>query len=68
MQDGYIQVTAGPWSGYELSVTRALGHKNIEAYGVIDDPYVTMINLEEDKHRCLVIASDGVWVSAQQVG
>jgi len=61
LEDGYIQVFEGPWAGYELSVTRALGHKNMEAYGVSDDPYVTMIQLDEEKHRCLVIASDGVW-------
>jgi serine/threonine protein phosphatase PrpC len=26
----------GPWAGYELAVTRALGHKCMEGYGVID--------------------------------
>eukprot|EP00983_Pelagomonas_calceolata_P114254 1160075-Pelagomonas_calceolata.AAC.10 len=51
-QDGYIQATAGPWAGYELSVTRALGHKNLEAYGVVAKPHVAMLKLEQ-KHTCL---------------
>lgn len=60
-QDGYLAVFEGLWAGYELSVTRALGHKNMEQYGVLDDPYVTVFNVEEEKHKCLVIASDGIW-------
>ncbi|KAF5843263.1 phosphatase 2C-like domain-containing protein [Dunaliella salina] len=60
LEDGYIQAAAGPWAGYELSVTRALGHKNMEAYGVVAKPHVSMLKLEQ-KHTCLVLASDGVW-------
>mmetsp|Transcript_37336 Transcript_37336/g.83082 ORF Transcript_37336/g.83082 Transcript_37336/m.83082 type:complete len:363 (-) Transcript_37336:1554-2642(-) len=60
LEDGYLQVIDGPWAGYELSITRALGHKNMEQYGVLSEPYVTTMHLG-DKHCCLVIASDGVW-------
>lgn len=48
-----MHVVSGAWAGYELSVTRALGHKNMEAYGVLPEPYITMLKLEE-KHKCLV--------------
>lgn len=52
-QDGYLHVLEGPCAGYELSVTRALGHKGLEACGVLQEPFATMLHLE-DKHCCLV--------------
>ena len=48
-----FQVNEGPWMGYELSVTRALGHKNIQKYGVTPEPYVVTRDLEP-QHFCLV--------------
>ncbi|KXZ57016.1 hypothetical protein GPECTOR_1g918 [Gonium pectorale] len=58
--DGYLQVLSGPWQGYELAVTRALGHKNMEPYGVVPDPHVVSVEATRED-CCLVLASDGVW-------
>eukprot|EP00798_Chlamydomonas_sp_ICE-L_P008228 gene8228-1494_t len=55
------RIREGPWMGYELSVTRALGHKNMEQYGVMFQPSVIHMQLEARTHCCLIIASDGVW-------
>eukprot|EP00775_Hariotina_reticulata_P006723 gene6723-6942_t len=57
---GYLSTFAGMWAGFELSVTRALGHKYLEAYGVLCQPTVTKFELQPDD-TCLIIASDGVW-------
>ena len=41
------QATDGHLMGYELSVTRALGHRGLEKHGVIADPYVMTRDLDE---------------------
>lgn len=50
---GYLSIFAGMWAGYELSVTRALGHKNLEAYGVLCEPSVYSVQLQPED-TCLV--------------
>lgn len=50
---GYLSIFSGMWAGYELSVTRALGHKNLEAYGVLCEPAVTTFQLQPED-ACLV--------------
>lgn len=50
---GYLSIFSGMWAGYELSVTRALGHKNLEAYGVLCEPAVTTLQLQPND-ACLV--------------
>lgn len=52
-QDGYLRALDGPWAGYELGMTRALGHKNMAHRGVIAEPYVVKLTLKEE-HCCLV--------------
>jgi hypothetical protein len=47
-QDGYLTVMSGPLAGYELSVTRALGHKHMQQYGVIPEPHVATMELGSD--------------------
>ncbi|GFR40740.1 hypothetical protein Agub_g1350 [Astrephomene gubernaculifera] len=59
-EDGYMQVVSGPWQGYELAVTRALGHKHMADYGVLPQPHVVSLEAGRDD-CCLVLASDGVW-------
>ncbi|KAG2433570.1 hypothetical protein HYH02_012687 [Chlamydomonas schloesseri] len=59
-EDGYLQVVTGPWQGYELSVTRALGHKHMSDHGVLTEPYVVTFEASKDD-CCLIMASDGVW-------
>ncbi len=49
----------GPYAGYELAVTRALGHKNMEPLGVLDDPHVVMLDMDPAEHCCLVRAGKG---------
>lgn len=48
--------------GYQLSMTRALGHKMLAEHGVIFNPSVRRSALA-DGDFCLVLASDGVWDS-----
>jgi hypothetical protein len=50
---GYLSVFAGMWAGLELSVTRALGHKHLEAYGVLCEPTVRSLTLQPED-TCLV--------------
>jgi hypothetical protein len=52
-RDGYLSITSGMWAGYELSVTRALGHKHLAAHGVTPEPYVNVVHLRGDE-CCLV--------------
>lgn len=59
-RDGYLAITSGHLAGYELSVTRALGHKFLHDHGVITRPDVSLTTLEE-RHCCLIMATDGVW-------
>ena len=37
--------------GCELSVTRALGHRTLEAHGVISEPHITRRELEVGQIR-----------------
>jgi len=37
--------------GYELSMTRALGHRGLEKHGVVSDPHVTVRDLEARYER-----------------
>lgn len=50
---GYLSIRSGMWAGYELSVTRALGHKHLSAYGVLCEPTVNTLTLQSDD-TCLV--------------
>ncbi|GIL51740.1 hypothetical protein Vafri_7664 [Volvox africanus] len=58
--DGYLQVLSGAWQGYELAVTRALGHKHMAQYGVLVEPHIVSLQAKPED-CCLVLASDGVW-------
>eukprot|EP00955_Chlamydomonas_euryale_P093953 364818-Chlamydomonas_euryale.AAC.12 len=60
LDDGYIKALDGPLLGYELSVTRALGHRGLAKHGVLAEPHVVVRDME-DSHCCVVVASDGVW-------
>ncbi|GAX81526.1 hypothetical protein CEUSTIGMA_g8954.t1 [Chlamydomonas eustigma] len=60
LEDGYVKMLDGHLNGYELAVTRALGHKNLGSFGIISEPHIIVRDLEE-RHCCLVLASDGVW-------
>lgn len=46
------------WAGHELSVTRALGHKHLEAAGVSCEPSVAACDLTP-ADACLVSARHG---------
>ncbi len=58
--DGYLSIFTGPWAGYELSVTRALGHKHLERFGVLCEPAVARCSLRPED-CCLIVATDGLW-------
>ena len=46
--------------GYQLSMTRALGHSMLSDFGVIWTPSVRLHRLAPGD-CCLILASDGVW-------
>lgn len=58
--DGYISVKRGPLEGYQLAMTRALGHGHLFPLGVVPEPAVARSHLGPDA-LCLILASDGVW-------
>lgn len=60
---GYISIRAGNMAGYELSVTRALGHKHLSAYGVSCEPTVKVLTLQPED-TCLVSELGG-WSELQ---
>jgi len=49
-----------------LAVSRALGdlwslNTNTNLYSVSPEPELTVIEIDPTKHRCLILASDGLW-------
>ena len=49
-----------------LAVSRALGdlwslNQQTNLYSVSPEPELTVIEIEPNKHRCLILASDGLW-------
>lgn len=44
-----------------LSVTRALGDLIYHEYGLLVEPYVTEINIQNNQKSFVVMASDGLW-------
>ncbi|KFM25536.1 putative protein phosphatase 2C 12 [Auxenochlorella protothecoides] len=59
-EDGYISVREGRMRGYQLAMTRALGHRLLSKLGVSQAPSVVRRTLGPDD-LCLILASDGVW-------
>lgn len=59
-EDGYLSVKSGPFQGFQIAVTRCLGHRILAEHGVIPDPSVVVMDCPEEA-CCLVVASDGVW-------
>jgi len=58
--DGYLAVLSGVLAGTEISVTRALGHKHLEAAGVLAEPSVSRMTLSL-QDCCIIVATDGIW-------
>ncbi|CAF2203928.1 unnamed protein product [Rotaria magnacalcarata] len=49
-----------------LAISRALGdlwslNKHTNLYSVSPEPELTVIEIDPNKHRCLILASDGLW-------
>jgi len=49
-----------------LAVSRALGdlwslNKQTNLYSVSPEPELTVVEIDPNKHRCLILASDGLW-------
>jgi len=59
-EDGYLGIKRGPWAGFELAVSRSLGHKLMANYGVVPTPTVRKMTLRPTD-CCLIVASDGIW-------
>ncbi|KAL4422971.1 hypothetical protein ABPG75_009168 [Micractinium tetrahymenae] len=58
--DGYLIVEEGRLRGFQLGMTRALGHRLLSQYGVSSIPTVSLHKLAPE-HMCLIVATDGVW-------
>ena len=60
--DGYLEVPnlGGLPSSVALGMTRAIGHKHLEEYGVIARPDIRFYETSDDD-LLLVLATDGVW-------
>lgn len=61
-EDGYLEVSnLGGLSSVALSMTRAVGHYHLQAFGVIPSPEISFYDVEDDTDVCLILATDGVW-------
>eukprot|EP01102_Stenamoeba_stenopodia_P001123 TRINITY_DN10983_c0_g1_i1.p1 TRINITY_DN10983_c0_g1~~TRINITY_DN10983_c0_g1_i1.p1 ORF type:complete len:338 (-),score=93.76 TRINITY_DN10983_c0_g1_i1:214-1227(-) len=60
LADGYIQPEDKEWWRHQLQLTRSLGHRGLQHFGVIPDPTVFTFPLS-GKERVLIVASDGLW-------
>lgn len=58
--DGYATVVSGKLAGFQLAMSRALGHRVLSRLGVIPVPDVSKAQLPTDA-VLLTIASDGIW-------
>lgn len=70
LRDRQTGLGMGPsrvWSPYGggrgpgIAMSRSIGDRIAADVGVISDPVVTYHFLRPERHRCLVLASDGVW-------
>lgn len=61
-EDGYLQVPCLPGTNtsFSLAMTRAIGHKLMETYGVVPTPEV-MVRRLKSTDVCVIVGSDGVW-------
>ncbi len=61
-EDGYLEVSnlGGLPTSVALGMTRAIGHKHLEEFGVISRPDVRLYDTGPDD-VVLVLATDGVW-------
>ena len=44
-----------------LMVTRSIGDKELKKYGVIAEPYISQLNIDNSNDNYIIIASDGIW-------
>ena len=47
--------------GGNISVTRSFGDFNMREYGLISEPYINKICVNDNEKNFLILASDGVW-------
>ena len=47
--------------GGNISVTRSFGDFNMREFGLISEPYINKILVNDNEKNFLVLASDGVW-------
>eukprot|EP00055_Hartaetosiga_balthica_P010084 m.41853 g.41853 ORF g.41853 m.41853 type:complete len:497 (+) comp7026_c0_seq2:5001-6491(+) len=58
--DGYLAPTEAVISQYEVQLTRSLGHRLLARAGVIGDPEIVILPLDERTAFGLVLCSDGI--------
>jgi len=58
----YLQANHPHMKTHHLALTRSIGHKHLQHFGVIPTPQITQVNIKDLKElACLILASDGVW-------
>lgn len=57
---GYLSPNDGTYGFHSLAMTRALGHKFLEKYGVTWDPHIRLFSITAED-VVLVVASDGLF-------
>jgi len=60
LKDGYLQPNKSVYNWHQLAMTRALGHKFLQKYGVIPTPHITRFSVTPND-LIIVVASDGLW-------
>jgi serine/threonine protein phosphatase PrpC len=58
--DGYLQPKDGYYKNMQINMTRAMGHRVLQNFGVIPDPSVKRVKLTAHD-QYIVIATDGLW-------
>eukprot|EP01122_Echinamoeba_exundans_P008654 TRINITY_DN2905_c0_g1_i1.p1 TRINITY_DN2905_c0_g1~~TRINITY_DN2905_c0_g1_i1.p1 ORF type:complete len:386 (-),score=88.10 TRINITY_DN2905_c0_g1_i1:45-1202(-) len=58
--DGYLQPKDGYYKNMQINMTRALGHRVLEKFGVVPDPSVKRVKLTSND-QFIVLATDGLW-------
>jgi len=58
----YLQAIHPHMKAHHLALTRSIGHKHLQHFGVIPNPQIIQVNIKNlTESAILILASDGVW-------
>lgn len=55
----YVRPLDQRWIAHQMAFTRALGHRHLEAFGIIPNPAVKVFDIRDDD-VAIVLTTDGV--------